>query len=204
MAGESPQLPDTAPDPSVYTMEAIARQKNADRDYVDLSIAVLRQRMDDNDEATKVLHETVTRTPTEIQTAVGHLHDLMSERFDSVTTRFTLNDDRQKAESIANETKVNAAFAAQKEAAAEQNKANTTAINKSEDATKEAITKNSEAASAASQALADKIDDLKDRVNRLESVRQGGRESKADLYAAVAAIAAIAAIIVTLVLALKT
>lgn len=113
----------TTPDPSVLTTQQSMERAAAERDYTDGQIAVLAermlrlvQRMDDRDEATKVLHETVTRVPTDMQFAVGHLAAVVEEKFNSVTTRFALNDDRQKAEAVANETKVNAAFAAQKEA----------------------------------------------------------------------------------------
>lgn len=182
----------TTPDPSVLTTAQSLERAAAERTYTDGQIAIIAerilrlvQRMDDRDEATKVLHETVTRVPTEMQLAIGHLGAVVDEKFSSVNTRFTLNDDRQKAEAVANETKVNAAFAAQKEAAAEQNKANQTAINKSEEATKESIAKLAELVKTGMDALSDKIDDgkdhrtrIEDRLTRHESAALGGKDQR--------------------------
>ena len=211
----------TTPDPSVLTTAQSLERAAAERTYTDGQIAVLAerilrliQRMDDRDEATKVLHETVTRVPTEMQLAIGHLGAVVDEKFASVNTRFTLNDDRQKAEAVANETKVNAAFAAQKEAAAEQNKANQTAINKSEEATKESIAKLAELVKTGMDALSDKIDDgkdhrtrIEDRLTRHEAAALGGTAQQAQsrdntrlvfgFIAAFAAILGIAAVILS-------
>lgn len=164
------QPPDSKPnpDPTVATNEAVERAMKSERDFVLGQVAVLVQRMNDRDEATKVLHETVTRVPTDMQLAVGHLRDVMQEKFVSVQTQFAERDERAVRESTANTVAVNAAFAAQKEAAAEQNKSNTLAINKSEDATKEAIGKLAELVKTGMDALADKIDDGKDRSSRIE------------------------------------
>lgn len=198
MAGESQQTPDSAPDPSVYTQEAIARAAKANRDYMDGKYEVMTQRMDDRDEAVKVLNETVTRVPTDVQKAVGHLHELtderfasarerseadvklMMEKFQSVQTQFAERDERAARESRDNKIAVDAAFAAQEKLAVQQNEGNQVAIQKSEKATNETINKNQESAAAANKALSDKFDDLKDRVNRQESMRAGGREAITD------------------------
>ena len=204
----------TTPDPSVLTTAQSLERAAAERTYTDGQIAVLAerilrliQRMDDRDEATKVLHETVTRVPTEMQLAIGHLGAVVDEKFASVNTRFTLNDDRQKAEAVANETKVNAAFAAQKEAAAEQNKANQTAINKSEEATKESIAKLAELVKTGMDALSDKIDDgkdhrtrIEDRLTRHESAALGSKDQRTEGRDQSRAIYAFGGFIISLVL----
>jgi hypothetical protein len=76
------------------------------RDYVDGRIAIIESRLDGMDKAAVVLHETVTRTPTEIQLAIGHLKELTEEKFVSVSDNFMQRD---KA--------LDAALAAQKETA---------------------------------------------------------------------------------------
>jgi len=204
----------TTPDPSVLTTAQSLERAAAERTYTDGQIAVLAerilrliQRMDDRDEATKVLHETVTRVPTEMQLAIGHLGAVVDEKFASVNTRFTLNDDRQKAEAVANETKVNAAFAAQKEAAAEQNKANQTAINKSEEATKESIAKLAELVKTGMDALAGKVDDdraqrtrIEDRLTRHESAALGSKDQRTEGRDQSRAIYAFGGFIISLVL----
>jgi cation transport regulator ChaB len=187
------------PDPSSVTNDAIERAVKAERDYVMAQLAVLRQRMDDRDEATKVLHETVTRVPTDMQLAIGHLRDIVNEKFLSVQTQFQERDERAVRESTANTVAVNAAFAAQKEAAAEQNKSNTLAINKSETATKEAIAKLAELVATGMDALSDKIDDLKTRQYAAEQAiygfsreKQGGTDMRAAIFAAVLVLVTIA------------
>lgn len=196
MAGESQQTPKSEPDPSVLTTDQLMRSMHAERDFTLAQIAVLVQRMDDTDEATKVLSETVNRTPTVVQLAVGHQHELMEveldktdvsigasrelmdEKFRSVQVQFAERDERALRESRDNKVAVDAAFAAQKEAAAEQNKSNTLAIDKSEKATNESINKLGEAATAANKSLSDKIEDVKTLVAALalqvNGIIQGG------------------------------
>lgn len=220
MAGESQQTPDSAPDPSVYTQEAIARAAKANRDYMDGQYAVMRQRMDDRDEAVKVLNETVTRVPTDVQKAVGHLHELTDERFgsakeradadvrltmekfQSVQTQFRERDERAARESRDNKIAVDAAFAAQEKLAVQQNEGNQVAIKKSENSTNETINKNQESAAAANKALSEKFDDLKDRVNRMESIRVGGQEAVAEKRQASGAVYAAVGFGISILLAL--
>jgi hypothetical protein len=66
-----------------------------------------------------------------------------------------------------------AALAAQKEAAAEQNKSNTLAITKSESSTKETIAANAVQAQTGLASLENQFDDLKERVVRIESSGAG-------------------------------
>lgn len=76
MPGESQETPGSRPDPSVFTTEAIMRAVDAERDYVLGQLAVLRARLDGMDEAARVLSETVTRFPTDVQQEVGHFKEL--------------------------------------------------------------------------------------------------------------------------------
>jgi chromosome segregation ATPase len=186
MPGESQQIPGNTADPSVRSSEAIRTAVNAERDYVNGQVSILQARLNGMDEATKVLHETVTRTPTDIQQAVGHLKELHNERFESVATQFKERDTRSERESRDNKVAVDAAFAAQKEAASEQNKSNTLAISKSEEATKETLATLAELFRTEIAALAARNDDLKDRlvtldlkINTIQSVKQGEGEQRA-------------------------
>jgi hypothetical protein len=65
--------------PTGLTTEAIDRAVKAERDYVDGRIEVLEARLDGIDEATKVLHETVTRIPTDVQREVAHIRELIDQ-----------------------------------------------------------------------------------------------------------------------------
>jgi hypothetical protein len=167
--GDPPRAPN-------ITSEAIDRAVRAERDYVNAKLEVLLERLRGIDKASDVLSETVNRTPTEIQKEIGHLRQSMEERFGSVALQFQERDVRSERESRDNEKAVNAAFAAQKESAAEREKSNALAISKSEAATTETITKLAELFRTTTDGLSDKIDDLKDRMNRLDG-RGAGLEA---------------------------
>jgi hypothetical protein len=156
------------PDPTIATNEAVERAVKSERDYVDGQIAVLVERLNGIDTATTLRLGPFEAIPTTVDEKIRHLFELMSEKFGSVQTQFAERDERAVRESTANTVAVNAAFAAQKEAAAEQNKSNTLAIDKSEIATKEAIGKLAELVQTGMNALSDKLDDVKERVARLE------------------------------------
>jgi chromosome segregation ATPase len=189
---ENQPVPQIVDPTTVATDAAMVRALAAERDYVDGKIDVLMARLDGMDEAAKVLHETVTRTPTDIQQAVGHLKELQEEKFASVQTQFKERDTRSERESRDNAIKVDAAFAAQKEAAAKESDSNTRAIEKSERATEKVI-----------DALNGKIDDLKERLGRVEGVKEGGSNAVAALYAGAATILAVVAIAVTIIIATR-
>lgn len=171
------------PDPTVLTTEALTRAVQAERDYVDGQLDVLRERLRAIDMATRLLNETVNRVPTDVTKEVTHLRELMDERLTSVGVQFKERDTRQERESRDNKVAVDAAFAAQKEAAAKQDEGNAKAINKSEMATAETINKLSELFRTSAGALSDKIDDLKARVGALENLKQGGRDAYGGIYA---------------------
>jgi hypothetical protein len=171
------------PDPTVLTTEALIRAVNAERDYVDGRVAVLEQRLHAIDVATRLLNETVNRVPTDVQREVSHLTGLMDERLRSIGLQFAERDTRQEREARDNKLAVDAAFAAQEKQAAAQNKANAEAIGKSEIATSETIRNLTALLNTTGAGLGDKIDDLKERVGKVESIRQGGRETISGVYA---------------------
>jgi len=133
--------------------------------------------------------------PDQIDEKVANLGAIVEEKFHSIDGQFRERDTRSERESRDNKVAVDAAFAAQKEAASEQNKSNTLAISKSEVATQETINKLSELFRTTTDALGANISDLKDRVNRMESIRQGGTEARAGLSSGAGAIAAVGTII---------
>jgi len=185
------------PDPTILTTEALERGLRSQRDYIDAQMAIRDQRLDGIDTATKLLNETVNRVPTALSEAITHLRELDEEKFQSVAQQFRERDVRSERESLDNKVAVDAAFAAQKEAAAKQDESNAKAIEKSEKATGETISSQS-----------DKIDDLKARVQGLESRKEGSRESESDRHASstqfnatAMVLIGIAAILMTLVVA---
>jgi len=108
-----------------------------------------------------------------MQQAVQNLRDVMEEKFAAIGTQFAERDVRGERESRDNTKAVDAAFAAQKEAASEQNKSNTLAIVKSEKATAETLNKQADLFKSTTDALGAQITDLKGRLDRMEATQQG-------------------------------
>ena len=171
------------PDPTVLTTAQLDRAVSAERDYVDGQLQVLETRLAGIDEATKLHLRGIVDIPERIDEKVGHLAEVTAERFTSIQRQFTERDTRSIRESSDNKIAVDAAFAAQKEAASEQNKANTKAIDKSEEATAEAINKLGELSQTSTKALADKVDDLKERVVNAEGNNRGVGDAESSALA---------------------
>lgn len=153
------------PDPSLLTTQQL-REGLSDLEKL------IGVRLDAIDEATNLRLAAFAHVPDQIKERVGELRDLhnekfrsqsvqVEERFSSVALQFEERDKRGERESRDNKVAVDAAFAAQKEAASEQNKSNTLAISKSEASTAETINKLEQLVSANIQGLNDKVDDIK-------------------------------------------
>jgi hypothetical protein len=174
-----PSIPEQGrPDPTVLTTEAQVRGLAAERDYVDGQIAVLKERLGAVDKATSLLSEHVNRTPTDVTKEVAHLRELveekvatvialMEERFVSVQTQFAERDERAAREARDNTIKVDAAFAAQKEAAQKAEDAAQKAIDKSDTATADRIEKLSQLVDAKFASSDDKVETMTRRMDKL-------------------------------------
>lgn len=196
------------PDPTVLTTEQLERAVTNLRDYIDGQVAILRQRLEGMDTATTLLSTTVNKVPSEMEKEIAHLKSMLDERFTSVALQFKERDQRAERERADNKIAIDAAFAAQKEAAAEQNKANTKAIDKSEEATTDSIAKLGELVKSTTDALKENIEDLKERAQAVESNRAGIRDTRQQItgtmltvggFAVVLFSALISAVIVVLV-----
>ena len=179
------------PDPTILTTEQLLQAIAAERDFVNGQLDVLRERLAGIDVATELRVGTGTAVTAATDEKIGHLASLMEERFASIAIQFKERDTRSERESRDNKVAVDAAFAAQKEAASEQNKSNTLAIDKSEKATAETLNKQADLFKSATDALSDKIDDLRQglaeirlMVNGVTQSHVGGQEQRAGIYAA--------------------
>lgn len=134
---------------------------------------LIEQRLGAMDLATKVLAGSVEKFPSDIDRAIGNLREVVLgevKRVQSVTEeKFTAIDGTFSSNALA----LTAALAAQKEAAAEQNKSNTLAITKSESSTKETIAANAVQAQTGLASLSGQVTDVKERVVRIESAGVG-------------------------------
>jgi hypothetical protein len=179
------------PDPTILTTEALARAIAAERDFLNAQLEVRDERLRGIDRATELLNETVNRVPTALEREIKHLRELTEERFRSVQTQFAERDTRQEREARDGRLAVDAAFAASKEASREQNLSNSLAINKSEQATAETIDKLTESFKSSNDALGGQLADYKERLTRIEAMKQGGKETLGGIYALVGFIASL-------------
>lgn len=195
------------PDPTTLTTEQLLREIAGVRSHMDAQIETLEERLRGMDRATELRLLGITDIPKQIDTSVSHLKELMDTLFSSVALQFDERDKRGERESRDNKLAVDAAFAAQEKAAIAQNESNTLAIDKSEKATTETLTKQADLFKSTTDALAGKIEDLKDNVmreiadiKRSLSGAKGGVDSRQQSIAYLIAAAGIAIALVSLVI----
>jgi hypothetical protein len=149
------------PDPTARTTEDLIRALGAERDYTNGKLEVIGERFRGIDRATELLNEQVNRTPTEIQKQIAHLREVFDTKFSGYDAQISLRDESTKREKADAALALRAAFDAQKESAAEQNKSNTLAIDKAAQGQKETVSNLEQVVSALNKTLTDKVDDLK-------------------------------------------
>lgn len=126
-------------------------------------------------------------TTDQLLREAGHLKELLTEKLIAVDKFLNKVEEQRVEQKIDTKTAVDAALAAQEKA-----------ILKTELATAEALRQLKLTFDTALIGVVSSIDDLKNRVGRVEGVKLGGQESKAGLYAAIAAAVGIVGLIVTL------
>jgi hypothetical protein len=187
------------PDPTELTDRAIARLEKSITQYIDGQLAIRDERLTAIDMATTLRLQTIDSIPDLIEKNVSHLELLHDEKFRSVDQRFTERDIRAEREARDNKVAVDAAFAAQKEAATKQDEANQKAIDKSELATAEKINKLEQLVTVKTDALSDKIDDVKETANGSVEQKRGATESRTSIYATIGLIVTVGGILIAVV-----
>lgn len=164
---------------------------------------LLGARIDGMDIATKLLAAQVDTFPSDLDRAVGAATEVIQSQIrnvqDVANEKFLAIDGTFASNALA----LTAALAAQKEAAAEQNKSNTLAITKSEQATKETISANAAQTATGLTSLSNTFADIKERVVRLESMGVGASaqrsERRLDMGQVIAVLAVVAAIVAIII-----
>ena len=129
----------------------------------------------------------VDREPEVTTQLVNNLKSIHEEKLSSIQVQFIERDVRTEQTSRDSKVAVDAALQAAKEAVEKQNASSALAIAKSESATTKQIdtqgilittatTSLNERIDAASATMNSKIDDLKDRLNRMEGGQTGGHQ----------------------------
>lgn len=189
----NPQGSTPVPDPTVLTTQQLTREIAASREIVEAKYDTKLAAMD---EATRLNKEASDKVPCLIKQEVKNLRDLHEEKFTSISVQFKERDIRAEREARDNKVAVDAAFAAQKEAAAKQDEANAKAIEKSERATTETIKTNQELSLSKIEALTSQMNDLKGRLDRGEGNAGGRQENRLQLNQIISWLVALGAIAV--------
>jgi uncharacterized protein YgbK (DUF1537 family) len=170
-------------DPSALTTAQLLRE-------VSSLEKLTAQRMDAIEKAVTVAHDNLVRVPTEVDKAIGHLRavmdgrlDTVDEKFRSVQTQFSERDIRVEQTALGTKTAVEAALAAQEKAAAKQAESLAVSIGKSDAATTKQI-----------DSLNEKINDVRDRLTRIEGAGKGRGDMWGWIVAAIGAFAAVVSI----------
>lgn len=184
------------PDPTILTTEQLTREIGRLREILEARLDGMDKATRlEYDSVLRRLGEIVQERGVDIQavreyhiTDIKGLRELTNEKFSGtrstledierrmlqrdteVTTRFQERDTRSEREARDNKIAVDAAFAAAKEAVAEQNKSNALAIAKSEAATTKQLDQLVVLLQTTAKASDDKIDDLKTQIADLRSV----------------------------------
>jgi len=128
------------------------------------------------DKAERQLQGALDKAEYNRQLALSDAEKRVADRYKTLET---INDERLAAVRRG----IDVAFVAARESVSAQNDSNSKAIGKSEIAVADTINKLSELFRSTTDGLADKHEDLKDRVNRIESIKKGGQETLLGIYA---------------------
>lgn len=161
------------PDPTVLTTQQLYRAIQSSRD-------IIETRLSGMDKAIELLQKSTDKVPQMVKDSVSQLQDLHDEKFTStqsalsavkegIERQFAERDTRTEQTSKDSKVAVDAALQAAKEAVAEQNKSNSLAMSKSENAFTKQIDQIGLLITTTAKGTDDKIDDIKTRLNSLES-----------------------------------
>ncbi len=190
MLGSAESRP--VPDPTVLTTQQLLREQAMLRELIET-------RLNGMDKAIELLQKSTDKAPESIKEQIARLQHLHEEKFASIAVQFKERDTRSERESRDNKVAVDAAFAAQKEAAAKQDEANQKAIDKSEKATTETIKTNAELVRTTTDGLGGKIDDLKLRFSVLDGQKRGIGDSWGVVLAIIGVVGLIAGVVIAAV-----
>jgi len=197
------------PDPTELTTAAVDRSEKTMKEWITSQLAIRDERLSAIDSATNLRLDALHAVPMRIAEELAHEREISDEKFKSVAQQFTERDTRIAETSNLNKIALDAAFAAQKEAAAKEGDANQKAIDKSERAVSERIEKDAALSAANNSALSDKLDDQKDRitaldlrVQRTEAAALGGHSAYGYVWVALGAMIGVGGLILGVVTAI--
>jgi phage shock protein A len=144
-----------SPDPTSLTTQALWREVQHLKELFETRISGMEK-------AIEVAHDDLVRVPTETQKQVGNLRDLHDEKFAGVQKQF---EDRDKRTDLA--------LQAAKELVVQQNISAAQSAAKQEASFSKQIDAQGVLLQTTAGALDDKVDDIKDRLTRIEGKGEG-------------------------------
>lgn len=174
---------------------------------------LLTQRVESVEKAVDVAHQNLVRVPTDVDKSIGHVRELMTERFQTVTKEFLVHLEKfasvqtqfverdTRTEQMAKDTKVaiDAALMAAEKAVGKQQEASDRAIAKQEGATTKQLEAITSLIANNNKALDDKINDLKERFAAAAGAGSGHKEAATDQRQSTGSIVSIAGIVIALI-----
>jgi hypothetical protein len=188
MADEKYQITERQMDPSALSTQQLWREIAALKELVFTRLEAIEK-------AIKVSHDDLTRVPTDVQKQVGNLKELHEEKFASVQKQFEERDERVKQNAQDTKVAVDAALQAAKELVALQNISLAQSSAKQEASFSKQIDAQGLLIQTTEKATDDKIDDLKDRMTRIEGRGEGLNKGWIVLLGAITLIATVIGIL---------
>jgi len=206
-----------SPDPTVLTTSALQREIFGLRELLEgklerltkeqeLVRMIIEARLDGMDKAIKLLQDISDKFPARIDEKIMALkafHDMrfdaiiqtFSEKFESIQTQFKERDVRSEQGSKDSKVAIDAALQAAKELVGKQNESSALAIDKSEKSTTKQIDQLGILITTGNKATDDKIDDVKERITRIESEARGASHLWGFIIGAIGIVIAFVAVI---------
>ena len=205
-----PAQPDSRPnpDPTVLTTELLERMKDVlireimtSQELAEAKLFgvehMLETRIDGVDKAIIQIQQRAERLQANLQIEVEHLKKLHQEKFDYIAIQFKERDTRTEQAARDSKIAIDAALQAAKEAVGEQNKSNALAVAKSEATFTKQIDQIGVLVTSMGKGFDDKIDDIKGRLQAMESIKKGAGDVWAIWFAATGIAIGIGGVLVT-------
>lgn len=155
------------PDPTVLSTEQVHREVAVVREILSLEIQKIITRFDGMDRATDLVQNERNVFPNRIDEKISAMRGVHDERFRSIESQFLERDKRAEQKAADSKAALDAALAAAEKAVA-----------KSEASTIKAIDQQSVLIQTTTGALEKQVNDLKERLTRLEGSGSGEKEAK--------------------------
>ncbi len=154
---------------------------------------------DPTDRTLETMHREVSGVTEKFGLIISALDQNTNEKFRSVATQFELIERQRAEQKVDTKQAVDAALTAQKEAVKEQTTASERAIAKSETATAKQIDQMTITNATAISGVNNTLNDIKERVTKVEALRQGSSGLLAGLGTGVALLIAVGSLIYNII-----